>query len=381
MKGDERTRNTLTAPPQLKTMTAIYFSELDSPDDILGIDIKVNVYGMMDNPVGRIIDVTAPNTDLDLGDEDYPYEDIEITIEDHLHDRTWTRTGKDCITPAIIGTTYTLYYGEARQDDGTWERITDKHPSEGYARDYLTNADTDKQTRLMTETYEVGLDQTNKTPVRLTADGLDCTLTGRNTLEEALATVSLDQRISVNIDAEHSIGASVTDISPHELNTDAESSGSADGSLVPDNYEITATDILDGTLTITYDPEFGQAYIERTPTNESDPDFPDHIDIAEDPGELSGELHALDAKGNPVEYYNIPWFNKLEQRINTSDALLDEIDVGTIGPVVGHVYTAPRDRFELYHASLDRHFTTDSKSINDLVTVETPNTYKNTYPS
>lgn len=356
-------------------MPGIYIHELDSLDELLGIDIDVNVHGMFDNPIGVITNVNAPDTDLELGDEGYPYGDVEIEVEDHLQDRSWTYSGTDPLSHAIVGNTYTLHYGEEHQKDGTWQRITDFYTMEGRARDYLDNANTDRPTRFMTKTYEVGLEETDKVPIRLTEDGIDCSLLGRNTLEETLATVSVDQRIRINIDAEHTFDASVTDISPHELDTDAESSSRADGTLIPDNYEITATDVMDGTITITYDADHGIATVTRTPTTDRNPDYPDRFDASDDPGELSGELHGINPTGNPVEHYNIPWLNKLEDRINTSE-LIDALDPSRFGLVVAHAYTDCNDRFELYHATVKNSFTgPNSKPINTIVTVDQFNTY------
>lgn len=357
-------------------MPAIYLTDLDSLDELLGTDVTISTYGITDNPIGRIVDVTHPDTDFELGDDDYPYDDVELTIEDHLQDRTWTPSGLSPATAAPIGETYTLYYGEARQDDSTWERITDKYASESYARDQTKTTDTDRQTRLMTETYEVGLDQTEKFPLRLSETGVDCVLTGRNTLEEALATASLDQRIRVNIDAKDTFEATVTNITPSEVDTDAQSASAADGSDIPDDYKLTATDILGGTLTITYNPNRRIATVDRTPADASYSDYPTGFDQTDDPGELHGKVHGFAPKGNPVEYYNIPWLNQLERQLNTSDELLDELTPGSIGPVIGHVFTEPHNRFELHHATLKTTFKNNqSDTINDIVTVDTLNTY------
>lgn len=358
-------------------MSTIYFSELDSLDSLLGTDIDVSVHGIMGDPVGRITNVTAPDTDFDLGDDNYPYDAIELEIEDHLCDRTWTRTGRHSINPAIIGRTYTVHYGEARQDDGTWERITDKYSNEAYARDSLNGVETDNQTRFMTDKYEVGLDRTKKAPLRLNKNGLDSVLAGRNTLEETLATVSLNQRIKLTVGTDHRFDATVTDITPEEIDNDPETSSETDGDTIPDNYKIIATDVLDGTLTITYDPQSGTAHVDRTPTDDQHFDYPDHIDPSEDPGKLSGQLHGLSPEGNPVEHYNIPWLNQLESRIKTSDELIDTLlDPGRIGTTIGHVYTAPQNRFELYHVSINPAFQkATASSLSDMVTIDTPHTY------
>lgn len=357
-------------------MTFINFFNLNNPETLLGTDIKIDTGAMFDNPIGRITNIDLPDTHLTPTDDGYPHEDVTITVEDHFQDRTWKFDPMNLPSAAVTGDTYETHYIETRQEDGNWERGTENYLMETAARDAMLHSNTNNQQRVMTETYTVGTDRTNRSELYLTEDGLHSPLLGRNTLAEVLAAFSIDDAGTVFPDGEEELPFKITAISPEELDHDPDSASAADGALVPDNYTITATDPLAGTLTITYDAHTDTATVHRAPSASSDPDIHPYYEGVSEPGEFTTEVHGLSSRSNPVEYFYIPWFETLETRVNTSTELCNELNIGSHGVPIGCVYTTPRKPHELHHAKIDRAFRREhSEPINDLITVDTFNTY------
>lgn len=352
-------------------MTIIHHEPLDTLEDAIGHDVNVQTYGIGDDPIGRITDVHPPETDKEFGDKNYPYTDIQYTVEDHFFDREWTT---DHINFATIGTEYTVYYAEERTEDG-WERITDYFQHRSDARSHLTHKhDTDAQTRVMTATYEVGSTATDKYPIRIKDGTLSIVPEGRNTLREALSCVQLDGRLTLYFPDQPTFDVTVTDIEPEEIAHDTQTSSSTKPDAVPDGYTITAEDLLGGTLTLTYVPMTHEAdYVNVTRDAPSEPvEIPDRLDADEDPGDFKTRVRGISVGGAPIEHYNLPWMDGLRQRVRLPEEFNDS--TANLG-VVGYVWVGANDRFELYHASINAPFRKSNTPINELITADHPGTH------
>lgn len=353
--------------------------EFDSEDELIGLDISLD-QGMQ-SPIGCIVEVNT-------GDNDEITEDTEVVISEHLRDETHTVTLFDSLGVSIphVGEEYTVYWRETLTNDGDWIQTAAKSMWEHRVRDAQYPDDIDAgdlvRNRIRSETYQVGADHCTKFSIRITDDGVSCTLTGRSDLATCIAALTVDSTTEVYVDDNDYDGVQklyieITDISPDPSSFSASiASDTVDTNDLPDEYVITGTDVFGGDVVITYDNSTETATVERTANSDSSEDSMDsqwalERGFTEPPEKLSGDLCGLDDYST-VEFFDIPWFDDIKELVTVPDTL----DTGNVGVTVGDVYVSPDNNFELHHASIKPGFKKNRSTINDIVTENTPYTFK-----
>lgn len=346
-------------------MPNLAISDVESQEDLIGTDVKLtDEMGIARSVIGYV-------SEASLGDSP---EDHEVVIEDHLQNRTFTLEGYEALslTTPPLGAEYSIYWGEKLTEEG-WVRVTDNRLEERVVRDEVRhNPEIEGETRIMSETYTAGNETADRYPLYASDGGVYCLLEGRNTLAETLSALNLDQRIQISVGTDLQLSATVTSIDPEPTNLDPDMSSAADGSLVVDDFTVKAEDDFDGEVTIQYDSTGDSAMVRRIAPEEPAAS-PENTDLDSDPGTVEEVLRGLSVRGNPVEWYDIPWMDGIRSAADIPDGL----GASSVGYEIGEVWVEPDNRFELHYVVVDKDFQkSTSRSLPfELASVDTPYTY------
>ncbi|MEZ3117793.1 hypothetical protein RYH80_17890 [Halobaculum sp. MBLA0147] len=295
--------------------------------------------------------------DADTWDEAVKTNDYTMTLVSHLTDRSWdlspTEEGHRQFPNLKLpqfGDTVTQYLRQTR-NGGTWE-ATNRGMG---TRDniYQNTAEKTKppyhpsEARIIEREYTVGSAIARTHSIRYDRDQLDCTFTGRGSVEQAVAAIDDGSFVAVDVDTAVRLKGEVVDIAgDYELPGD-ENRVHPDTDRLGESF-IGIIDLPDTTATLEY--KEGDLIV----SNWSHPDLD---------GSGPHPVTGLNTSTN-MEWRDPDWFSRLHRYIDTEVAEEAAGEVAT-------VFTAPQNPY--YALGVDVDMTYRSQPTNDFPDVDHPN--------